>query len=191
MEWCLCEAGGGAVSARSVQQLSECTDGRALDQGTGVERNNVFCDSGFPDVHMDFIIRSVSGLTPQIRMIYNGRGLNGSLESAELKPESKVNSGCVTFVEDTPRARVTEYVSDIFTTEDHLLDSVGLIGPTTTNIAITPQFQFYKGGIYYNEAECVNYVNEPVPPECEEFRAGRLSYTCLPKASLSLSILYN
>ena len=180
MEWCLCDAaGGGGISPRSVQQVGECTDGRKLDQGTSVERGNIFCEVGFPDVHMDFIIRSVSGLTTEILMIDNGSGLNGSLESAQLKPESKVNSGCDTFVADPPRARVTEYVSDFFTTEDHLMRSVGTIGPTATNIVITPEFQFYEGGIFYNEEECVNYALEDVPLECEESRAGILSYTCL------------
>ena len=132
---------------------------------------------------MDFIIRSVLGLTTEILMIDNGNGreLNGSLESAQLKPESTEKSECDTFVADPPRARVTEYVSDFFTTEDHLMRSVGVEGPTATNIVITPQFQFYKGGIFYNEEECVNYEDELVPPECEEVRAGLLSYTCLPK----------
>ena len=99
-------------------------------------------------------------------------------------PESEVQSECDNFVADTSRARLTDYISDIFTTEDHLLDSVGLLGPTATNIAITPQFQFYRGGVFYNETECVSYVDEPVPPECQEIRAGRLSYTCLTKASI-------
>lgn len=59
VEWCLCQAGGERLSPRSVQQVVECTDGLKLDQGTQVERSNIFCVSGFPDVHMDFIIRSV------------------------------------------------------------------------------------------------------------------------------------
>ena len=120
-----------------------------------------------------------------------GRGLNGTLESAELKPEGEVNLGCDTFVADTSQARLTEYISDIFTTEDHLLDSVGLLGPTATNIAITPQLQFYRSGVYFNEAECVSYAEEPVPPECREVRAGRLSYTCLTKASQHYIYMYS
>ena len=54
------QAGGEAVSARSVQQLLECTDGAGLDQGSQIERTNTYCASGFPDVHMDFILRSVT-----------------------------------------------------------------------------------------------------------------------------------
>ena len=56
VEWCLCQA-EGSISARSVQQLLECTDGLAVDEGTQVERRNSYCVSGFPDVHMEYIIR--------------------------------------------------------------------------------------------------------------------------------------
>ena len=98
-------------------------------------------------------------------------------------PESEVQLECDTFVEETSRARLTSYISDIFTTEDHLLDSVGLMGPTATNIAITDQFRFYGGGVFF-ESACANYMDESVPPECQEIRAGRPSYTCLTKASL-------
>ena len=57
------------------------------------------------------------------------------------------------------------------------------MGPTTTNIAVTPMIAFYGGGVYYNEAECVNYVEEEVPAQCREERAGILTFTCLTKAS--------
>ena len=43
-----------------MQQLLECTDGAGLDQGSQIERTNTYCASGFPDVHMDFILRSVT-----------------------------------------------------------------------------------------------------------------------------------
>ena len=65
VEWCLCEAAGERpVSARSVQQLLECTDGLALEKGTQLERANTYCVGGFPAVHMDFIIRSVASPLP-------------------------------------------------------------------------------------------------------------------------------
>ena len=80
---------------------------------------------------------------------------------------------------DLTRARVTDYVSDIFTTEDHLLDAVSMLGATVTNIAVTADLAFYGGGVYYNPEECMDYVEEPVPVECQEERAGRTSYTCL------------
>ena len=91
---------------------------------------------------------------------------------------------------DTTRARVTSYISDIFTTEMHLNLSVGLIGPTATNIAVTPMMAFYGGGVYYNEEECVSYVEEEVPGECLQERAGILSFTCLTQARESLSDLH-
>ena len=97
---------------------------------------------------------------------------------------------CDSFVNDTTRARVTSYISDIFTTEMHLNLSVGLIGPTATNIAVTPMMAFYGGGVYYNEEECVSYVEEEVPGECLQERAGILSFTCLTQARQALSDLH-
>ena len=76
------------------------------------------------------------------------------MESAELIPEAEEAQTCDRQVEDRTRARVTGYISDIFTTEEHLTDSVGLMGPTATNIAVTPMMVFYAGGVYYNPEEC-------------------------------------
>ena len=188
VEWCLCEAAGERpVSARSVQQLLECTDGLAIDEGTRLERANTYCVGGFPAVHMDYIIRSV--LCETFNYYYFFSGLNGTLDSAEQLPEIDPTEFeqqfCDDFVNDTTVARVTSYISDIFTTENHLNISVGLIGPTTTNIAVTPMIAFYGGGVYYNEAECTNYAEEEVPIQCQEERAGILSFTCLTKVSHS------
>ena len=44
---------------------------------------------------------------------------------------------------------------------------------------MTPGLVFYGGGVYYNPEECTDYVDEPVPVECQVERAGRTSYTCL------------
>ena len=33
--------------------------------------------------------------------------------------------------------------------------------------------------MYYNPDECDDYLDEPVPFECQEERGGRTSYTCL------------
>ena len=192
VEWCLCEAAGGRpVSSRSVQQLLECTDGLALEKGTQLERANTYCVGGFPAVHMDFIIRSDKSLFSfSILFLYSfSSGLEGTLDSAEqlpeIDPEEFEQQICDDFVNDTTVARVTSYISDIFTTENHLNISVGLIGPTTTNIAVTPMIAFYGGGVYYNEAECTNYSEEEVPIQCQEERAGILSFTCLTKVSHS------
>ena len=78
---------------------------------------------------------------------------------------------------------MTGYISDIFTTENHLTDSVGMVGLTATTIAVTPMMRFYKKGLYYNPEECVDSEDEPVPGECAEERGGRLSYTCVNKVT--------
>ena len=70
-------------------------------------------------------------------------------------------------------ARVFDYVSDYFTTEDYLIDSLSQIGPTATNIAVTPKIQFYGGDVYYNREECSDYIEEDIPLQCRETRAGR------------------
>ena len=163
VEYCVCMAGERDLSPRSVQQVSECTDGRTLDQGSQIERSNSFCESGYPDVHLDYIIREQAG----------------QLEAESLRPESRDNGGCESRVRDQTRARVTDFLSDFFTTEDYLIDSLSQFGPTSTNIAVTPMFQFYGGGIYYNPDECSNYIEEEVPVECQVTRAGRDTYTCL------------
>ena len=79
----------------------------------------------------------------------------------------------------SPRASVSDYVADLFTTEDHLLDALSQVGPTVTWLAITPKLQQYGGGVFYDDTEeCVNYAFEDVPPECQVERAGRTVYTC-------------
>ena len=93
-------------------------------------------------------------------------------------------------MEDKTKARVTGYISDVFTTEDHLRDSVGMVGVTATNIAVTPLMVFYKGGVYYNPEECVDSEEELVPEECREERAGRVSYTCLNKVTISSHLTF-
>ena len=45
------------------------------------------------------------------------------------------------------------------------LRQVGLGGPTVTNVDVTAHWQFYGGGVYYSEDQCVSYENEQV--NCE------------------------
>ena len=59
-------------------------------------------------------------------------------------------STCQNPSSDRTEFKVTNFISDYFTTEEHLLDSLSLIGPTATNIAVTPMMQFYGGGVYDN-----------------------------------------
>ena len=133
-----------------------------LELSSQVERVNIHCETGFPDVHFNILINE----------------LEGQLDSAINNPEINETKTCRQ-AGDLTRARVTDYVADIFTTEDHLRDAVSMLGATATNIAVTTKLVFYGGGLYYNPEECVDYVDEPVPVECQEERAGRLSYTCL------------
>ena len=161
-EICLCRAGGERINSRSVQQVSECSDGTGLDRGSQVERVNTHCVQGFPDVQLSFMVN----------------GLAGQLDSAINNPESNETNTC-SQTQDFTRASVTDYMSDIFTTEEHLLDAVSQIGATATNIAVTADMVFYGGGVYYNPQQCNDYLDEPVPEECQEERGGRLTYTCL------------
>ena len=39
----------------SQQQLVDCTAGLTVDNGTELERSNLGCQSGFPDVHLKFV----------------------------------------------------------------------------------------------------------------------------------------
>ena len=147
---------------RSVQQLSECTDGRVADLGTQLERVNEFCVTGFPDVHMMLIMTE----------------LNGTLDAETINPESEEQRECRVEVEDRTRVRMTDFISEYFTDESYLTDALA-IGPVATNIAVTPAMQFYGAGVYYNPEECQDYGEEPVPEVCLEERAGRTAYTCL------------
>ena len=142
--------------------MSECTDGLAADVGTQLERVNQHCVTGFPDVHMMLIMTE----------------LNGTLEAETINPESVEKKDCRVEVEDRTGVRMTDFISDYFTDETYITDALA-IGPVATNIGVTPAMQFYKGGVYYDPDECVDYVDEDVPEECLETRAGRTAFTCL------------
>ena len=151
------------MSPRSVQQISECSDGTGLDLGSQVERVNTHCESGFPDVHFSFLIN----------------GLSGQLDSAANNPEINETKTC-SQSRDVTRARVTDYVADIFTTEDHLMQVVNEIGAAVTNVDVTASWQYYDSGLYYNPEECSDYVDEPVPTVCQVKKSGfPPGYTCL------------
>ena len=79
---------------RSLQQLSECTDGLGADVGTQLERVNEHCVTGFPDVHMMLIMTE----------------LNGTLEAESINPESEEKGECR--AED--RITVSVYFTDTF-----------------------------------------------------------------------------
>ena len=158
----------------SPQQLVDCTVGLTQDNGTELERTNQGCQSAFPDNHLYFI----SGLGNQIQ----------SAEEYPLTPNKIPDGTCpVTFTyygyEDYNQlnGQVPASLSDFrykwFATEEDLLHRIQS-GPVVTNVDITEDFQFFFGdGVFYNENQCTNYVNEPVPEECR--RAGTFGYTCL------------
>ena len=134
-----------------------------------MERVNQFCVTGFPDVHMSFIMGE----------------LNGTLAPEAEIPEREEAGACNRNLGGGTRERMLEYMYDFFTTEDYLIDSLSLIGPTTTSILVTPLWQHYGGGVFYSPGECPDYSLETVPEVCQVFRAGRLAYTCL-KVTYSL-----
>ena len=78
----------------------------------------------------------------------------------------------------SPRALVSDYVADLFTTEEHLVDALSQIGPTVSVFSFTPKIQQYGGGVFYHPEECVDYAFEDIPSECVVERAGRTGYTC-------------
>ena len=134
-----------------------------LDIGAQMERVNQFCVTGFPDVHMSFIMGE----------------LNGTLAPETEIPEREEAGACNRNLGVGTRERMVEYTYDFFTTEDYLIDSLSLIGPTTTSILVTPLMVFYGGGVFYSPEECPDYSLETVPEVCQVVRAGRLAYTCL------------
>ena len=129
-----------------------------------MERVNSHCVTGFPDVHMSFIMGE----------------LGGKLTSEAVRPDMEEAGECDRSLDNGgTRERMVDYMFDFFTTEDYLMDSLTLIGPTTTNLLVTPMMQFYGGGVFYHPEECSDYIQEPVPEVCQVFKAGRQSYTCL------------
>ena len=115
---------------------------KGLEIGTKMEHINSYCVTGFADVHFNVILDQ----------------LNGSLVSEAARPEQDENGGCQRGLEAGTRERMVDFISDFFTTEDYLTDSLSLIGPTATNILVTPQMQFYGGGVYYSPEECTDYA---------------------------------
>ena len=81
------------------------------------------------------------------------------------------------------QASVNGFQYKWFATEFDLLPKIQS-GPMVVNmdVAIDPitgfcPFQFYGGGVFYDEVSCTNMLDEPVPEECR--RDGQFGYTCL------------
>lgn len=171
IESCLWKATGFLPPPLSQQQLVDCTAGLTVDNGTELERSNQGCVSGFPDVHLKFV-----------------KEQGGSVQTAEeypLEPErqsgkcltrdyfhTKVGTNAVT-------PRLEDFEFEFFSDEEDLKHMVGLGGPTVTNVDVTAHWQFYGGGVYYSEDQCVSYENEQVPYGCQRNKEHKLGYTCL------------
>ena len=142
--------------------------------GTPLERQNIYCDGGFADIHLDFLMND----------------LDGTLDTAQNNPETNTSViMCNKFSNLISRAKVVNFKSDFFTDEEFLLDAVSDIGPTSTNIAVTPHIHLWGGGVYYNETQCVSYAYEKVPDACVVERNGRWSYTCLKQNNVDCAKL--
>ena len=61
------------------------------------------------------------------------------------------------------------------------------VGPSITNIDVTPHMVFYGGGVYYNSTQCSNYASEPVPNEC--LGDGGEGFSCLTRGEIKCSEL--
>ena len=172
LEYCFCLAGDRSFSPRTVQQFSECTDQQALDAGSQLERKNAHCVTGFPDVHMDFILKSLSGTVDAEQIVPED---NFCTDPDAPLPDDydpydydfTLPCRCLEEAQEPPaRARMTDFMFDYFTTEDYIVDALQT-GPVTTSMIVTPLMQSYGGGVYYNFEECDDYGPEEVPADCK------------------------
>ena len=72
-----------------------------------MERINKHCETGFPDVHLNYIMNNLGGV----------------VDSEENIPDSLNVTQCF-LTRDATRTRVTDYIADYFTTEDYLVDAI-------------------------------------------------------------------
>ena len=172
LEYCFCLAGDRSFSPRTVQQFSECTDQQALDAGSQLERKNAHCVTGFPDVHMDFILKSLSGTVDAEQIVPED---NFCTDPDAPLPDDydpydydfTLPCRCLEEAQEPPaRARMTDFMFDYFTTEDYIVDALQT-GPVTTSMLVTSKMQSYGGGVYYNFEECDDYGSEEVPADCK------------------------
>lgn len=136
----------------------------------------MFCESGFPDIHLDYL--KELGET----------GSNFQLE----KDNPEVGDESVECNNNAPSAnsniRVTGGNFEIFSNEADMEKALES-GPVETRIDISKtgslvdaeklfHLQFFGGGTFYNTTECVDYVMEDVPTECLKDGVPG-TYTCL------------
>ena len=70
---------------------------------------------------------------------------------------------------------MSQYRYRYFAKEEDLIDLLQL-GPAVTNVDVGPNFQFYGGGVFYDDDRCYSFEDEHVPYSCQTQDNG---YTCL------------
>ena len=91
-----------------------------IETSCQISRTNTHCDpGGFPDVNLNVIVNDLFGQ------------LDSEAQSGPMTFDRPPAQQCIQS-QDSPRASVSDYVADLFTTEDHLEDALSLIGPTVT-----------------------------------------------------------
>ena len=94
---------------------TSCEQG--LDIGSQLERINKHCETGFPDVHLNYIMNDLGGV----------------LDSEVNIPDTLNVTQCF-MTSDFTRTRVTDYIADYFTTEDYLIDAITQVFITLISI---------------------------------------------------------
>ena len=169
LESCLALTAGTSPVPLSAQQLLDCALGVQDGICTEIQRINRGCADGFPDLHFKYVLESGGKL--QTAEDYP---LQPAREAGGCPPQRRSEAGGV---------RQEDYEYKFFSDEYLLKSWVAKHGPAVTNVDITADWQFYSSGVFYNPAQCVDYLNEPVPHHCSPPGGG---YTCLGRCKLEM-----
>jgi len=174
LENCIWRKTGRLPEPLSVQQLLTCTENRILGEKP-IQHWNTFCDSGFSDIHLDYLRELAE------------RGSNFQLE----RDNPEVGNKSIQCLRNIPSAnlgvRVTESEGKWFRTEAEMEEALNFgavetrIDVRTTGVFVDIgrliHIQHYGGGPFYNGSECVDSIVEDVPQEClQDGIPG--TYTC-------------
>ena len=162
LESCLALTAGTTPVPLSAQQLVDCTLGQHAGACTELQRFNRGCTDGFTDLHLKYVMES-----------------GGELQTAEdypLQPARQAGGCPAQRRSEAGGVRLEDYEYKFFSEETLLQTWVAHHGPAVTNVDVTPDWQFYGRGVFYNPVQCVDYLSEPVPYHCSTPGGG---YTCL------------
>ena len=165
LESCLALTGGTRPLPLSAQQLVDCTLGLQAGAGTELSRQNRGCTDGFPDLHLQYVLQTGGELKTEEQYPLQPDRQAGGCSNPPLPPP---NNG--------RRVKLEDYEFKFFSEESLLQSWVGQHGPAVTNVDVTPDWQFYGGGVFYSPAQCEDFLTESVPPDCSRPGGG---YTCL------------